>query len=274
MGTTRWIERPGGRIAYDVTGAGPLVIAVPGMGDLREEYRYLTPQLVSAGYRVATTDLRGHGDSDAAFTAYGDVPTAEDLLALADVLSPDAPVVLVGNSMGAAAVCWAAAERPDRVAALVLLGPVVRDVPLSPLLGWLMRAALTRPWGPAVWPAYQQSLFAGRAPADHVAHRARLRDSLRRPAHWRAFRTTVTTLTHAAVAVRLGEVRAPALVVMGGKDPDFKDPVAEAAWLGETLGAEVVLRPASGHYPHADDPAVVGSAVTTFLARLGLRADA
>src|SRR4051812_12631685 len=98
MGTTQWIERPGGRVAYDVAGEGPLVIAVPGMGALREEYRHLPPQLVAAGYRVATTDLRGHGDTDAGFDVYGDIPTAEDVLALADVLSPDAPVVLVGNS--------------------------------------------------------------------------------------------------------------------------------------------------------------------------------
>ena len=76
------------------------------------------------------------------------------------------------------------------------------------------------------------------------------------------------------MAARLGQVGAPALVVMGGKDPDFKDPAAEAAWLGETLGAEVLVRPASGHYPHADDPTAVGPAVTAFLARLGLRADA
>ncbi|GAA1625649.1 alpha/beta fold hydrolase [Georgenia ruanii] len=274
MGATQWIERPGGRVAYDVEGEGPLVVLVPGMGDLRQEYRYLGPQLLAAGYRVATTDLRGHGDSDAGFDAYGDIPTAEDVLALADALSPDAPVVLVGNSMGAAAVCWAAAERPDRVAGLVLLGPVARDVPMSPVLGWLMRAALTRPWGPAVWPAYQQSLFAGRPPADHATHRARIRASLRDPARWRAFRATVTTLTHAPVAARLGEIGAPALVVMGGKDPDFKDPAAEAAWLGETLGAEVLVRPASGHYPHADDPTAVGPAVTAFLARLALRADA
>ncbi|HYM84544.1 MAG TPA: alpha/beta hydrolase, partial [Candidatus Dormibacteraeota bacterium] len=27
--------RPGGRIAYDVAGEGPLVVCVPGMGDLR-----------------------------------------------------------------------------------------------------------------------------------------------------------------------------------------------------------------------------------------------
>ncbi len=30
-----FLERPGGRVAYDVAGPGPLVVLVPGMGDLR-----------------------------------------------------------------------------------------------------------------------------------------------------------------------------------------------------------------------------------------------
>jgi hypothetical protein len=32
---TQYLDLPEGRIAYDVIGSGPLVIALPGMGDLR-----------------------------------------------------------------------------------------------------------------------------------------------------------------------------------------------------------------------------------------------
>jgi len=38
--------------------------------------------LRAAGYRVACTDLRGHGDSDTTFTSYGDRETAGDVIAL------------------------------------------------------------------------------------------------------------------------------------------------------------------------------------------------
>ncbi len=62
-GDTSYLDRPGGRIGYDVAGAGPLVVLVPGMGDLRAAYRFLAPPLRAAGYRVACADLRGHGDS-------------------------------------------------------------------------------------------------------------------------------------------------------------------------------------------------------------------
>src|SRR6478735_9423416 len=56
-----------GRIAYDVTGEGPLVACLPGMGELRSSYRHNVAALTDAGFRVATMDLRGHGDSDATF---------------------------------------------------------------------------------------------------------------------------------------------------------------------------------------------------------------
>jgi hypothetical protein len=35
---TSYLDRPDGRIGYDVTGTGPLI--VPGMGDLRAGYRF------------------------------------------------------------------------------------------------------------------------------------------------------------------------------------------------------------------------------------------
>ncbi len=48
--TISYLERPEGRLAYDVTGtSGPLLICVPGMGELRQSYRLLAPLLVGAG---------------------------------------------------------------------------------------------------------------------------------------------------------------------------------------------------------------------------------
>jgi len=79
---TSYLSCPEGRIGYDVAGDGSLVILVPGLGDLRAGYRFLAPALRAAGYRVACTDLRGHGDNDATFTSYGDEETAGDVIAL------------------------------------------------------------------------------------------------------------------------------------------------------------------------------------------------
>ena len=92
---TTYLIRPEGRIAYDRTGEGPLVVLVPGMGDLVSTYRFLVPVLVAAGFSVVSVDLRGHGDSDVGFGSYGDAETAEDLAALLDELG--APAIVVGS---------------------------------------------------------------------------------------------------------------------------------------------------------------------------------
>ena len=264
-GQTRYLARPGGRIAYDVAGDGPLVIGVPGMGDVRSVFRFLAAGLVDAGFRVATMDLRGHGESDTTFDQYDDVAAGTDLLALVEELG-GGPAVLVGNSMGAGAAAWAAAQSPALVRALVLIGPFVRNAPVARGAGLAFRLLLLRPWGPAVWNAWYAKLYPGRKPADFEAHRARIRSSLRRPGAWTAFARTTHT-SHAPAAARLGSVTAPTLVVMGDADPDFKDPTAEATWIAETLGGRAVIVPGSGHYPHAEYPEIVTPAVVEFLRR-------
>jgi len=266
---TEYLTRPQGRIAYDIAGDGPLVVCAHGMGDLRSVYRFLTPGLVEAGYRVATMDLRGHGESDATFSAYDDVALATDLIALTQHLG--GPAALVGNSMAAGAAVWAAAEAPALVSGLVLIGPFVRNAPIGKLAMLAFRAGLVRPWGPAVWNSYYPKFFPGRPPADLEEHRARIRGSLRRPEHWKAF-TAATHTSHAPAEARLGEVRAPALVVMGEKDPDFPDPGAEARLVAERLGAEIVMVPEAGHMPQAEYPEVVTPAALGFLARVAPRA--
>ena len=60
---TEFVDIDGGRIAYDVTGQGPLVVLSHGIGDRRQAYRFLAPRLAQAGYQVAAADLRGHGES-------------------------------------------------------------------------------------------------------------------------------------------------------------------------------------------------------------------
>lgn len=270
MGTTRqldpmetlYLDRGQGRIAYEVAGDGPLVVAAPGMGDLRSVYRFLAPALVGAGYRVATMDLRGHGESDSTFTAYDDVAAGSDLEALAAQLG--GPAVLIGNSMSAGAAVWAAVEAPHLVAGLILIGPFVRNPRVGLLARLGFRAALLRPWGRVAWAAYYPKLYPGRPPADLAKHRARIRTSLRRPGHWRAFAATSHS-NHALVDARLGEVSTPSLVVMGERDPDFPDPAAEADFISDRIGSQVLMVPNAGHYPQAEYPELVLPAVVQFL---------
>jgi pimeloyl-ACP methyl ester carboxylesterase len=247
-------------IAYDVTGDGPLVVCLPGMGDLRSTYRHTVPALVGAGYRLATMDLRGHGDSRDDFDAFDDVALGRDLLALIAELG--GPAIVVGNSMGAGAAVWAAAEAPSGIAALVLIGPFVRDPKQNPLTALAFRLAFLRPWGPAVLRTYLKKAYPGRGPdPDHVA---RIMASLKRGRHWKSFVATTRTM-HAPAGARLGEVRVPTLVVMGTKDPDWPDATAEARFVADALHAELLLVPGAGHYPMAEYPEVVNPALVSFV---------
>ncbi len=271
---TRSLDVPGGRLAYDDTGAGPLVVCVPAVGDVRASYRFLVPPLVAAGYRVITMDLRGHGDSSVGWADYRDTAIAGDVLALIGALDAG-PAILIGNSYGGAAVAYAAAVDPAAVRALVLLDAFVRDVPQTALqrLGVRAVAAL----GAGAWVSYYKSLYKATPPADLAAYTARLKANLREPGRYDATKAMLYG-RHAAVEARLGDIAAPTLVVMGSKDPDFPDPAAEARGTANALRAaprvEVAMVAGAGHYPHAESPAAVGPAVVAFLAQAGVPGEA
>lgn len=270
MSTVQYLKRPEGRVAYTVDGPadGRLVVLVPGMGDLRSTWRELVGPLADAGYRVAVTDLRGHGDSDTTFRTHGDIATAGDVLALVDALG-GGPAVLVGNSMGAAAVAYAAAERPEAVDALVMTGPILRDSSAGSSARLLYRTLFSRPWGAWVWTTYYRThLTRGRTAPWLDEHLAALRAAMRDPAHLAQFRALTMQLTHAPVTPRLAELHVPVLAFVGRRDPDFPDPAAEAAWLESTLGGRVELLDDVAHYPQHQAPEVVVPAVLQFLAGL------
>ena len=260
---TKYLGRPAqGNIAYDVQGTGPLVLLVPGMGDLRSAYRFLTPALLAAGYTVASTDLRGHGDSDMSFTSYGDADTAGDIEAL--LLELGRPAAIIGNSMSAGSAVIVAAEHPELVDGLVLVGPFVRPPSTNAFENLVFRAMMARPWAAAAWKAYMPTLYAGALPTDFTEYQQRVIASLKRPGYASAFSLTTRT-DHFLACASLASVHAPTLVVMGDKDPDFKNPKAEADWIAATLHGSAVMVPEAGHYPQSQQPQLVSAAIIDFL---------
>jgi len=256
-----------GRVAYDDTGgSGPLVLAIPGMGDLRSEYRALRPLLQQAGYRVVTMDIRGHGDTTARWNDYSAHAVGRDALALMDQLNAG-PAVILGSSFAAGSALWAAHDAPAQVRAVVLLGPVVRDGTPSWFAKTAVAVGFAGPWRVAFWLAFWNSLFPSRKPADHAKAKAALAANLREPGRMEALRTMIG-LSKADTAAIVARSRVPALVVMGTQDPDFPDPAAEARWLAGALGAESLMVEGAGHYPHLEMPERVAPHLLDFLARV------
>jgi len=262
-----YLARPEGRLAYTLTGVGPLIVAVPGMGDLRSSYVELAAPLVDAGFRVALLDLRGHGDSDTTFTTHGDEATAGDILALIDELG--GPAVVMGNSMAGSAALIAAADRPDAVAGLVLLSPFLRETGGRASLALnrlLFRVLFARPWGARMWTNYYAKTLnrgvQGPRLAEHVSEIAA---SMADPVRLASFRHLAVQLDHSVVEPRVASVIAPSLTVIGSVDPDYRDPAVALAAAGTALAGETLLVENAAHYPHLARPEIVTPRVLGFV---------
>jgi pimeloyl-ACP methyl ester carboxylesterase len=270
---TEFLSVEDGRIAYDVTGSGPLVVLSHGIGVRRQEYRFLAPMLAQAGYRVATADLRGHGESSMGWASITRSDVAGDLLALIGHL--DGPAVIVGHSLSGGAATIAAAQQPELVSGIVEINPFTRVQ--KPNVGALLRIGRYRRG--IIWVGGTQLFRSLRAwmryldvayptkPADYDDYMAALRAKLREPGRMAEFMKTFKSAPADAEA-QLPNVRCPALIVMGTLDPDFADPRAEgdaiAAAMPPGLG-EVATVDGAGHYPHAQSPDQVAALVIPFL---------
>ncbi len=271
---TEYLTVEGGTLAYELTGtAGPLVLLAHGIGDSREAYRFVAPALVAAGYRVAAVDLRGCGESSAAWESYTRTDIAGDLIALLNHLG--GPAVLVGHSIAGGAVTIAAAKAPALVSAVVELGPFTRkqQVGLGDLRSAGFRRGTLRLLGAVqfgsvrLWKRYLEGAYPGPKPADWDARLAQIEAMLSEPARMKALQAMGKS-SPADAGAQLGNVRCPVLVVQGTLDPDWASPQAEGeaivAALPSGLGRPEMI-PGAGHYPHVQFPSQTVTAISSFL---------
>jgi len=276
---TEYLHIQGGTIAYEVTGQGPLVVLSHGIGDRRQAFRLLAPNLAQAGYRVASADLRGHGESSMGWTsvtgkdAITRTDVAGDLVALIRHLG--GPAVIIGHSISGGAATIAAATAPDLISAIVEINPFTLKQKID--VGALLRIKRYRRGMPRLlgtqllrslrlWMSYLDVAYPSK-PADYDEYMAGLRAKLTEPGRMAEFMKTGKS-TPADAEAQLGNVRCPALIVMGCLDPDFAYPQAEGeaiiAAMPTGLGTVAMVNGA-GHYPHAQCPDEVASLVVPFL---------
>jgi pimeloyl-ACP methyl ester carboxylesterase len=67
---------------------------------------------------------------------------------------------------------------------------------------------------------------------------------------------------------RIPRVNKPTLVLMGSKDPDFKNPESEAKWVAGHLKGTYTMIENAGHYPHAEMPEIAGPLMLHFMQSL------
>lgn len=261
---TQYFERPGGTLAFsDFGGSGQLVLLLPGMGALRSEYRYLAPQLSQAGFRAVTVDLRGHGESSVPWDSYNVPAIGSDILALVDHFGGD-PAHIVGTSKAAASVVWAAAENPNAARSVVLIGGFVREVKVNPLMAVMFWLMMHNPWRVRAWAWYYGTIYPSRKPPDFGKYIKALTSNLKQPGRFEAVNAVGNSSAQPS-EVRLEQIGAPTLVIMGTKDPDFGDATAEGKYIAEHSGGELQLIEGAGHYPQTEMPEQTNPIIIEFI---------
>ena len=131
----RVVSANGIRIHLVEQGEGPMVLLVHGFPESWYSWRHQMAPIAAAGFTAAAIDVRGYGGSDKPHPveAYAMQHMVADVAGAIEVLSPDAPAVLIGHDWGAPIVWNSALTRPDRVRAVAGLSVPYLGVPARSL---------------------------------------------------------------------------------------------------------------------------------------------
>jgi pimeloyl-ACP methyl ester carboxylesterase len=253
------LTRPCGNISFDVIkaaqpGNAPPLLLSHGFGATSAMFAPNVPAL--AIHRdVITWDLRGHGASESpadpeCYAAGQALADMEALLDSADV----ARAVLGGHSLGGYLSLAFTLAYPEQVAALVLIGTGPGFRKDEAREAWNRRAYTT-----AERLADQGIAALGESSELHREVHADVRGLVL------AARGTLTQ-HDASVMDGLGDIRVPALVVVGENDTHF---LAAADYMAAKIpGARKVVIADAGHAPNVDQPERFNAEVLAFLSEL------
>jgi 3-oxoadipate enol-lactonase len=248
------------RLAWEEHGAGAPVLLVHGLGYTRQGWGPLR-DLLARSYRVLSYDNRGIGESEIPPGPYTVAELADDAVDVLDAAGAERAHV-IGASLGGMVAQLLAAEQPERVERLVLVGTTpggAGGYPLPQQTLVLMTEAASLPPEVALRRFVENALAPGSPLVDEVfAYRQQHPPD---PAGWAA---------QAAAGVawdadgRLGRIAAPTLVVAGTADA-VVDP-RNAQLLADAIpGAKLELIDGAGHLPFWERAEEFAALVERFL---------
>lgn len=257
------VETPRGPVGGVETGNGPAVVLVAGLGSTHRIWGDL-PRVLGRRFRVLAIDNRGVGDSRLGheFSLQG---AALDVLDAADGRGVDRFAVL-GASMGGAIALATAIEAPRRVRRLVLASCAASLTAHGrrslELLRDLLRHLPAERVGPALMTLAFAPPFAERFPGfvDEAARSYGLDPDDLPGARAQVDRLLIGWDLRREAA----ELRIPALVLAGGRDPVVA-PEDTAALAGLLTGAELVTVPDAAHSVLAEGGGALLERVIAFL---------
>ncbi len=266
-----FVKLPDGFVHYELSGLpeSDLVVLVPGLTSPIYIWRELPRALLAAGFQVLRYDLFGRGFSDRPYVDYDQNLFDRQLVGLLRKLGSEAPVHLVGLSMGGPVVFEFARRHSQRVASMTLIDPAGFPVNLPPGAGLirvpLLGDYLFRVLGERILLAETaRSVFDKKLVPDL---QRKFRVQLRYEGYKRA---VLSTMRHMPLGEmkntykRVGSLQRPTLVVWGREDQiiDFENSKKIRAALRQPQFLGV---PAAGHLPHYERPDLVNPVIVEFL---------
>jgi pimeloyl-ACP methyl ester carboxylesterase len=257
-------------------GSGPDVILCHGLSATRRYVVHGSKVLPRRGYRLHTYDARGHGASDAARDGYGYERLAADLGRVADRVAPDSKIVAGGHSMGSHAAVAFALREPERIAALVLVGPVYTpDLDgESELARWDERADALETGGPEAFGRAAAEGIASEQHRETVERLARERAALHRDpgAVAEALREVPRSRPFASME-ELGSLNVPVMVAASRDDADPGHPLETAKLYAETLPQSEFVVEEPGQSPLSWQGGRLSREIAGFLQRNGIEGE-
>ena len=239
---------------FDGPEDAPVLVLGPSIGTTIDLWE---PQLaaLAASWRVLRYDLPGHGGSEVLHGTMGDI--AASVAALLDALGLER-VAYGGVSLGGAVGTTLALEYPERIGSLVLCCTSAR---FGDPAAWHDRAAKVRSGG--LEPL--ADMFVGRWFTPGHTESGFAREMLTK-VDAEGYAACCEALAAFDVRDRLGEVRAPTLVIAGAED--IATPLDHAETLAQGIhGAELVVVPGAAHLANLERPEPVTHAMLRHLER-------
>jgi pimeloyl-ACP methyl ester carboxylesterase len=254
-------EVNGTRLYYESRGKGPAVVLIHGgLVDTRLWDEQMGP--LARRFRVVRYDLRGFGWSAAAPEPFSHL---EDLGALLDFLKIEKATV-VGLSLGGIIAADFALEHPERVERLVLVGAGLRgDKQPPPKDVAAAVEAMGRGAEAFADVTMSRELYAAVRPGTdaHARLRRMLLDNFKAVS---TFRPGFLKYPEPPTAERLGQIKAPTLVVIGSRDGQNLLNIADTL-AAQIPGARKVTIPGASHHPPVETPAEFNRVLLDFLSK-------
>ncbi|MGB8646230.1 MAG: alpha/beta hydrolase [Anaerolineae bacterium] len=258
------IKCNGINLAYESNGAGHPLVLIGGLAYGAWQWQWLVPEL-SPYYQVITFDNRGADGSDKPEGPYTTPMMAADTIGLLDGLGLQRAHVM-GISLGGFIVQHVAIERPDLVDKLILAATNYGGPNAIPPRPEVLKVMMDRSGDPIelLKRGFALATASGYIDRHPEMGEELLRYRLTNPVPPPQYQAQVMAGAGHNTEARVGEIKAPTLILFGAED-NVVNPENAELLRQKIPNSQVTILPGVGHMSVIEDPKRVAQTIREFL---------